>query len=259
MDEKPDIRQLITSRRRNRQAPERQRPVVLACDTSTTVGSAALVEGGVVTAETMLQSMMSHSLRIIKDIDAMLTGRGLAMSDVDAFVTAAGPGSFTGVRIAMSTMKGLAWSMKKPLISIGTLHALAEPLLGRGVPVLVALDAKRQEVYAALFDADGRELVAPVAVAPAAMISNCLQVIGPDARIICAGEGVDAYDATFDEAFAGRMTRASAWENFTRAAVLGVMGTARLKEGRFADVETVEPVYLRRSEAEISLENRTNP
>lgn len=257
MNDKPDIRQLTTSKRRRQAGEERRRPVILACDTSTTVGSVAIVEGGAVTAETLVQSKMSHSLRILKDIEAMLRERELSISDIDAFVTAAGPGSFTGVRIAMSTMKGLAWSVKKPLISIGSLHALAEPLVRRGLPVLVALDAKRQEVYAALFDADGRLLSAPAAVSPETMASRCLELAGPETSVLCAGEGVEAYCAVFGAALGDRMVRVPAWESHIRASVLGILGTVRFTAGDFADVETVEPVYLRRSEAEISLENRS--
>ncbi len=259
MGDVTDIRMEISAKRRRRGAPERLRPVVLACDTSTNVGAVALVEGGQVTAETIVNSATSHSLRILKDIDAMLALRGIAATDVDAFVTAGGPGSFTGVRIAMSTMKGLAWSVKKPLISIGSLHVLAEPLLRRVSPVLVALDAKRHEVYAAMFEADGTVLIPPAAVAPADLALRASELAGPDTTVICAGEGITAYADLFTAALGARLVRAAAWEDHIRAGVLGVMGTARLAAGEFADVATVEPVYLRRSEAEISLEKRTNP
>ncbi len=253
----PDIRAGRPSRKRSSAGEDRARPVILACDTSTTVGSVALVEGGVVTGETLVKSLNSHSLRILKDIEALLATRGLSMDSIDAFVTAGGPGSFTGVRIAMSTMKGLAWTTKRPLIAIGSLDALARPLLGRDMPALVALDAKRQEVYAALFDHDGAILVPPAAMSPVTAAALAGEAAG-DRRIICAGEGIEAFAAVFSDRLQARMVRAAPWEDLIRASVLGVIGTSKFLEGDFADVQTVEPVYLRRSEAEINLEKATS-
>ena len=255
MTNKIDIRQLRTNKRKRSARTERGRPVILACDTSTTVGSVALVEGGIVTAETVVKSTISHSLRILKDIQAMLKERELNLSEVDALVTAGGPGSFTGVRIAMSTMKGLAWSAGKPLIVVGSLKALAYPLLHRQMPVLVTFDARRREVYGALFSQDGSVLVEQAAVAPAELAARCLAAVGVDTGIICAGEGFTEYQEIFAEVLGrDKMIRAAAYEDFVKASVLGIIGTDRFKDQDFSNIATVEPVYLRRSEAEINLE-----
>lgn len=234
---------------------ERGRPVILACDTSTTVGSVAIVEGGIVTAETLVKSANSHSLRIPKDILAMLSQRNLAPGDVDAFVTASGPGSFTGVRIAMSTMKGLAWSTGRPLISICSLRALARPHFHRGAPVITAFDARRREVYGALFSADGDILIEPQAISPAGLATACVEATAGES-IICVGEGVAEYLEIFHESLGNRILQAAPYENHVRASVLGVMGTEKFNLGEFVDIREAEPVYLRRSEAEINLENR---
>lgn len=253
MTDKPDIRQLRSAKKRRSAEIGHARPIIVACDTSTTVGSVALVEGGTVTAETIVKSLNSHSLRILKDIQAMLANRELTMNDVDAFATASGPGSFTGVRIAMSTLKGLAWSLGKPLIPVGSLYALAWPLLKRGAPVLAAFDAKRGEVYGAVFDSDGGHLVEQAAISPADLAGTCLNAVGNDRPIICVGEGVIEYRDIFQAALGNRLVMAGAWEAYVRASVIGIIGTAELARENICDVATVEPVYLRRSEAEINL------
>jgi tRNA threonylcarbamoyladenosine biosynthesis protein TsaB len=256
MSESLDIRQLRTSKKKKSAADERRRPVILACDTSTNTGSVAVVEGGVVTGEILISSQISHSLRILKDVKTLLAERDININDIDAFVSSAGPGSFTGVRIALSTMKGLAWSLKKPLITVGSLDVLVHPVLHRGMAVLAALDAKRQEVYAALFDESGHQIIPQAAVAPAELAAMTIELIGPDTTLLAVGEGIDAYHDLFAAAFGDRLVKVEDFNNYIKASVLGIMGNLKLAAGDFSDVETVEPVYLRRSEAEISLENR---
>ena len=256
MTDKTDIRQLRSKKRRRSAREETAHPVILACDTSTTTGSAAIIEGGKVTAETVVKSKMSHSLRILNDIEAMLAQRELKKEEIDALVTAGGPGSFTGVRIAMSTMKGLAFSLNRPLISISSLTALAYPLFNRNMPVLAAFDAKRREVYGAVFSADGTCLVEQAALTPAVLAEKCIQAVGGECPIICAGEGVTAYNEVFQETLGHRIIRAAAFEDYVRSSVLGIIGTDHFARNEFCDINTVEPVYLRRSEAEINLHRK---
>lgn len=234
-----------------RAAPDRGRPVVLACDTSTKVGSIALLEGGVITAETMVLSDNSHSHRILDDVSRVLELRGMTPGDIDLLVSSIGPGSFTGVRITLSAFKGLAVSLGRPLVGVSSLRALAHPLCGRGSAVIAALDARRGEIYAALYGENGMELIAPTTAPPAAFVAQVAARV-PDGPVLGAGEGVTAYHDRFLAVLRDRLRPVAPFENHVRAATLAVLGVARIATPD--DPATLEPSYLRRSEAEIKLE-----
>lgn len=231
-------------------AAERARPVVLACDTSTTVGSVALVEGDRVTAELVLQSPGSTSRRLVGDVRDLLAARGLAPSDLDLLVASVGPGSFTGVRITLAAMKGLAFALGKPLVGVPSLDALARPALGRGVAILAALDARRSEVYAAGYAPDGTPVFAPAALAPQDA-AEALRDAFPDLPILGVGEGVLAYRGVLTAILGSRLQIAAAPEHSIRASVLAQIAQERHLAP--TDVAAIEPTYLRRSEAEVKL------
>jgi tRNA threonylcarbamoyladenosine biosynthesis protein TsaB len=233
-----------------RSAPQRGRPVVLACDTSTRVGSIALLEGGVVTAETTVLSDGSHSRRILDDIARMLGERNLAPVDVDVLVSSTGPGSFTGVRITLAAFKGLAVALDRPLVGVSSLEALGLPLCGRGAAVIAALDARKGEVYGAVYSDDGRELVAPCTASPDAFAGQVAEA-APQGSILGAGEGVTAWHAAFAAVLGDRLLPVAPFENHVRASALAVLGAARA--GAPDDRALLEPSYLRRSEAEVKL------
>jgi len=223
---------------------------VLACDTSTKVGSIALMEGGVVTAETLVLSDGSHSRRILDDVSRMLGERGLAPGDVDLLVSSVGPGSFTGVRITLAAFKGLAVALDRPLVGVSSLEALALPLTGRGAAVIAALDARKGEVYGALYAANGQMQIAPCTAEPAAFARQVAAAV-PEGPVLGAGEGVAAWRADFDAVLGDRLLRVAPFENHVRASVLAVLGAAR--QGAPDDRAALEPTYLRRSEAEVKL------
>lgn len=232
--------------------------VVLACDTSTRLGSVALLESGVVTGEVVFHLMTHpptpsggrgttrdhHSRRVLEEVARLLERRRLSVRDIGLFVASLGPGSFTGVRTTLATLKGLAWAVGRPLAGVCSLRALAWPLFGRGVPVLAALDARRGEVYAALYGPDGSSLLEPrpgsaEAVAEAASPLCRGEVLG-------VGEGVVACRERFEAALGGRFVPAEGPFHVVRASVLAHLGM----RSEPIPVDRVEPLYLRRPEAE---------
>lgn len=220
--------------------------IVLACDTSTQLGSVALLESGAITGEVLFQgtSRDHHSDRVLVLIEDLLRRRALAPHDVTLFVTSLGPGAFTGVRTALATMKGLAWALKRPLAGVCSLFALAWPLFGRGLAVLAALDARKGEVYAALYGPDGATLIEPV-VGTAEEVGRIAAQCCPG-RFVGVGDGVLAYRARLEEALGGRLSLAEGPLHAIRASVLAYLGT-RLDP---IPVDQAEPSYLRRPEAE---------
>ncbi len=231
---------------------ERARPVALACDTSTTVETVALVEGDRVTAELSLMSPGTTSRRLAVDIRDLLASRNLAVSDIDLLVASIGPGSFTGVRITLATMKGLAFATGKPIVGVPSLDALARPLFGRGPAVLAALDARRAEVYAAAFASDGQPIFAAAAMSPVEVATSLCRTLKDDDLIIGVGEGVLAYRNDLHAILGNRLHLAAAPEHSIRASFLVQIALERGLEP--ADPATIEPMYLRRSEAEVKRE-----
>src|SRR4030066_1396429 len=126
---------------------------VLAIDTSTLLGGVAIVDelSGVV-VEVRLNVKSTHSERLMTTIDYAMKQSGYTISDMDVFAVATGPGSFTGLRIGLSTVKGLSYATGKPIVSVPTLEALARNFPFCRYPVCTMLDARKKEVYAALFE-----------------------------------------------------------------------------------------------------------
>jgi len=129
--------------------PSAQR--ILAIDTSSTFGSVALVEGGTVIAEQKISRDSTHSERLMPAIEALLKDCNLGVSEIDLFAVGSGPGSFTGLRVGVSTLKGLAWAVSRPVIGVSTLQALAMNIKEQDALICPVLDARKGQVYSALF------------------------------------------------------------------------------------------------------------
>ena len=132
---------------------------ILALETSAKSVSCAVTEDGAVLAHSFQCTGLTHSRTLLPMVDAMLQNAELPLASVDLFAVSAGPGSFTGLRIGVSALKGLAWSMDKPCVGVSTLYAMAQNLSHMNGALLVcAMDARRAQVYNALFEANGGAL-----------------------------------------------------------------------------------------------------
>ena len=137
---------------------------ILALESSAAACSAALCRDGELVAQSYQNSGLTHSRTLLPMVEAMLRSSGRSLEDVDVIAVAAGPGSFTGLRIGVATAKGLAWPGDKPCAPCSTLESMAWPLAHlEGSLIVCAMDARRQQVYNALFLArgDGLERLTP--------------------------------------------------------------------------------------------------
>lgn len=129
---------------------------ILALETSAKSVSCAVVEDGAVLSRSFQCTRLTHSRTLLPMVDAMLQNAELPPESIDLYAVAAGPGSFTGLRIGVSALKGLAWAMDKPCAGVSTLRAMAQNLAHLDGALLVcAMDARRNQVYNALFAAKG--------------------------------------------------------------------------------------------------------
>jgi tRNA threonylcarbamoyladenosine biosynthesis protein TsaB len=221
---------------------------VLAVDTTTPSGSVALLEDGRLRGEFCLESPGTHSARLFRAIDALLGAAGLGLREIDAFAVAAGPGSFTGIRIGLGAVKSLAFASGKSVAPVSTLVALAmKPAADGARLVCPLLDAKKGEIYAALFARERSGLVEIIpqgAYSPDGFFARL-----PARRVVSfIGGGLEAYRRRL-EPYVRDKARYSGRSLFI-AAEVGRAGRRMLEEGKGVAAAGLEPVYYRRSQAE---------
>lgn len=164
---------------------------ILALDTCSRVGSAALFEDDRLVSSYLLDMTVKHSERVLSTVDRLLADAGWRMDDLGLLACAAGPGAFTGLRIGIATAKGLAFAARLPLVGVNSLEAVALSLAHAAVPICPMLDARKRQVFAALFQPDGRgglrrlreDISAPAAQVAASLAGPCLLL----------GDGVDLF------------------------------------------------------------------
>lgn len=131
---------------------------ILSLETSAKSVSAAVVENGIPLAYTYQNTGLTHSRTLMPLVDAMLTSAELTLEEMDLLAVSAGPGSFTGLRIGVSALKGLAWAADKPCCGVSTLEAMAQNVRHMDTDIICAMDARRNQVYNAVFRAQDGQL-----------------------------------------------------------------------------------------------------
>lgn len=222
--------------------------IVLALDTTTFAGSAAVLKKTKLLAEVNIDSPSTYSERLLPNIDFILKSNGLKMKDIDAFSIAVGPGSFTGIRIGLSTIKSFAYASGKPVASVSTLKALALKLQHpRSRLICPVLDAKKSEIYSALFESTGnslQEVLAQGVYSPDQFFS-----LLPSHRVIhFIGNGVGIYRDKIYQYFKDK-ARFSV-RSFFIAYEIGLLGYELLKANKGLDFREIKPLYFRKSQAE---------
>jgi len=221
---------------------------VLAIETSTPAGGAALLDGDQLVGEYTLNVKTTHSERLLAAVDRLLQDAGWTPGMLEGLAVAVGPGSFTGLRIGISTVKGLAFSLRIPVAAVSTLEAAAWGLPFAKGPVCPVLDARKGEVYAALFHWEGESLVRDWEDQALDPEELCRRLSGP---ITLVGDGIVRYGSLFKERLGPRLTFAPAARRLPSAACVGQLGHIRLASGDAVDPVTLVPRYLRPSEAEL--------
>ncbi len=222
--------------------------IVLAVDTTTPAGGVAILRGKRLLSEINQESATTFSERLLPAIQYLLLASELKIQDVEGFAVAVGPGSFTGIRIGLATVKSFAHASGKPVAAVSTLAALAQKLRHpRNRLICPLLDAKKNEIYGALFESKGdslEEVVPQGAYSPDAFFS-CL----PNHRIIhFIGSGVDIHRAQLFQYFKDKV-RISKRSSFV-AFEVGLVGYEMLRQKKGVDIHHLEPLYLRKSQAE---------
>ena len=221
---------------------------VLAFDTSTQVGSVSIIERDALVAEYTLNLGSTHSERLMPMVDRLLEDAGFALSGFDGLAVAVGPGSFTGLRIGISTAKGLALSAGLPIAPVPTLDALAATLPFASFPVCPILDAKKDEVYTSLYAWSGDGLERRweyLAISPEELVERL------EADVIFVGDALQSLRQLLSERLGDRAHFAPLTHRLPAAARVAELGMKLLAEGKGVAPDGLVPLYIRSSEAEL--------
>lgn len=222
---------------------------ILAFETATPSGGVALMRGERLCAVAAINAARQHSGQCLDLATRLLASEGIGFADVDAFAAGRGPGSFTGVRIAMTIAKTLAWAGGKKLVGVCSMQAMAANALSGEEcdAVLVLLDARRGEFYGALYEggAEGwrQTLVAPFCCPPERLQDHLSGHL--DRRIVACGEGamLPGFRGWADAMENFRPARAD--RRFANPATVALLGRDMALAGEFMSPETAAPIYLR--------------
>ncbi|WP_041279348.1 tRNA (adenosine(37)-N6)-threonylcarbamoyltransferase complex dimerization subunit type 1 TsaB [Desulfobacula toluolica] len=209
--------------------------------------SLAIVDGSILVCEEFWDARLTHSRRLVKMIEHMLESRAfMSLKDMDGFVAARGPGSFTGLRIGISVVKGLAYAMGKPAAGVSSLDGIAFRFDHCSIPVCVMMDARRNEVYCAVYHFDHGRLMSKTRESVVSPEEAIGMTSGP---VVFAGSGSKAYRDIIEQTadnpeFADRFL-----DSVSATALLRSLAS---KEDFFNCPENrLAPVYIRQSDAQL--------
>jgi len=238
---------------------------VLGIDTATAVASVALVEDGKLVLEAVQSNgnqeaavgarveRPNHAVAILPLLDGLLKRAGKSMDELSALAVSIGPGSFTGLRIGLSTVKGLAYGWSVPVVGVPTLDAVAERVMGWEGLVCPFLDARRKEVYAAVFrrKATVLERLSEDLVDSPGKVIDRIRSCDPSSPCLFIGDGTSVYGDLIEGVLGGRASL-TLGEGFPSiASAVARLGEQGLKRSDFDTVGPLVPLYLRPSEAEL--------
>ncbi len=225
--------------------------LILAFESTAKAASAALVRDGKLVSQYSQCSGLTHSRTLLPMGEDMLKNAELTLGDVDLIAVAHGPGSFTGVRIGVSMVKGLAWAADKPCVGVSTLEAMAWHGLAAGGLICPVMDARRSQVYNALFRMEDGRPVRLTEDRPIALTELAEELRAYKERVFLVGDGAEL---SFRTLSALGLPCGLAPENLRMQSAWGVAMAAMDKEPGSAD--SLLPVYLRLSQAERERQER---
>ena len=228
---------------------------ILAIETASLVSSVALATADTLLAEITLQTKKTHSEILMPHIAEILNMAGVSKMDITAVAVSIGPGSFTGLRIGLATAKSLAYAMKIPLIGVSTLSALAYGCFVPGAILAPMLDAQRGNVYHAVFEWQNGNLTELMPATVLGIDEALNKLAQYNTPVIVMGEAAVQYREKIEQ-IAEPLVLAAPHMIIQRASSVAGLGHMMIKEGVQHDVMALEPLYIRRSEAEVLWECR---
>ena len=237
---------------------------VLALDSATLAASAAVITAEKLVAERFVNNKLTHSETLLPIIRQVLLDAGITPRELGGIAVTCGPGSFTGLRIGLAAAKGLAQVLECPLVGIPTLDALAFNLVGSKNLICPILDARKQQVYTALYStqpggsgpkagASARLALQRLTGYQALSVNDLVQLLagyGEHESVTFLGDGVSVYGEILRNTLGERAVMATRAHNWLRASSVAELGLRRIEAGEGDHWSRLNPMYLRASDAE---------
>ena len=228
---------------------------ILGIETTSAFASAAVLDKKGICSEVISDGKLNHLQNLLPMVEEALSKRGLELKDLDGLAVSRGPGSFTGVRIGMSTVKALAQVLDVKIAQVPTLFAMAYGMRNCNGVICPILNARRNQVYSAAyrFHGDDYEEIFPEGAYGIQEVGDFLQ---PFDKVIFMGDGVEEFQEAVLELLGERAIFAPPEERIQKASSVAEIGKKIHLAGSGVDYVTAEPEYLRKSEAERNLEKK---
>lgn len=227
---------------------------ILAIDTSQKTVSVALLEDAAIRAESFINRGINHAEVLLPAIDQTCRTGGLRLGQIDLYALTLGPGSFTGLRVGASTVKGLALATGKPVVGVSTLDALAQNGASSDRLICPVLNAQKQQVYTAGYRAGAAGRLEKATDERVVNLEDLLGGLREDALFL--GDGAVAYEEQIRAALREKAFFVAGHQHDVRAAAVGLLGYRKYLDGDVLDLCRFTPRYLRLSEAETRLQMR---
>jgi tRNA threonylcarbamoyladenosine biosynthesis protein TsaB len=225
--------------------------IIVALDTTTRDGSIAVLHDGTIRVERVGDPSLTHGQRLPGELAAALADAGVRVEDIDLLAVAAGPGSFTGLRVGIATIQGIAMALQKRVVAVSALEALARAAVNADRLIGAWMDAQRAEVFAALYSADGNdELIPPVSAAPEAVL-NAWSDTTDLTQVTFVGDGGTRHEDRLRRRIGDDVTIVAP------PPLAGLVGQiAADNPARAVLPHAIVPIYVRRSDAELARARR---
>ncbi len=217
--------------------------MLLAIDTSTDTASLALVQDGEVLAELTWRCGQNHTVELLSRLAHLLSQANLNLKSTSGIIIARGPGSFNGLRVGVSTAKGLAFSLGVPIVGIGTLEVEAYQYAETGLPICPIFNAGRGEIATAIYQKKGNKWHQLVAEHITTVDALCSLIT---TKTVFCGEFIPTIATQLRKRLKQKAVILSSAALFRRASFLAELGLRRLKAGDYDNPASLQPIYLRR-------------
>lgn len=227
-------------------------------DTATSSCSVAIADGNRLRTEITQSTGETHARHLMATIDTACRLSGMSVNEMDGFAVTTGPGTFTGLRIGLSTVQGMALAASKPVVGISSLDVLSaqtvSPFHGTGGLVCAMLDARRQEVYYGFYRSNGQIMkpIAAPAVGPPEMLTD---VIGEPCLMV--GGGAWLYREVLENKLKENIAFAALSANTIRGGTIASLARAKFEDRNTVVNGRLEPLYIRKSDAEVNAAAKT--